>query len=547
MKKETVIICISLLLSCQQSPIKDTTILCSTSEAEEITTNSAVLNGAVMTSDAKSDKVDVWFLISKDAASLSSTGNRVTAGTVSSKGGSFSSIATNLEQETTYYYRAFASIDGKVASGDVIAFTTMARPIEVIITGDAIDVSFFSASLCGYANLKEAGQFDSFGIIYSTNTNPSTENGTIKNAKEIDRDNQYCISVDGLESGKDYYYKAFLKVGSILRVGEVKCFSTPLLQVSITTLPATIIDHHTAVLNAALETNIDQYNVDYKLGFYYIGESDDKDKFVEASKNSNENTISATINNLKPDNTYYYMAGLTLFDKFYTGDFLSIKTPEDPDKYKSPITIDGNFSDWNKLDASKIATAYSNPDAYYTALNTVKVYADEFYVFVYFEWDTNQTNPEPNEEYVPFHMYINRDGNAASGGFSDYFSDACSDLLLEGLIYPDGRTIGPFYPCLVSEWIGEVNGSGWQWGWDGLLYEYYSDDDICKGAGVEGKYELLISRAKMDALHIPIADNFSIGFEIEKAWNAVGLLPNDAKTSNNPYGISPSLKVIAAK
>ena len=105
-------------------------------------------------------------------------------------------------------------------------------------------------------------------------------------------------------------------------------------------------------------------------------------------------------------------------------------------EYVQPITIDGQFDDWAKLDASKVAVAKCTEGATDTALKIVKVYADALFVFVYFEWDTEQTEWVPGEDHVPFHMYINGDGDAKTGGYTDQFSDGCSDLLLHTSWHP---------------------------------------------------------------------------------------------------------------
>ena len=97
--------------------------------------------------------------------------------------------------------------------------------------------------------------------------------------------------------------------------------------------------------------------------------------------------------------------------------------PEDPE-YVMPITIDGDFSDWAKLDASKMVVAQSAEGATKEALKVVKVYADEFFVFVYFEWDKDQISYEPDVEHVPFHVYINGDNDFTTGGYADQWADA---------------------------------------------------------------------------------------------------------------------------
>ncbi len=215
------------------------------------------------------------------------------------------------------------------------------------------------------------------------------------------------------------------------------------------------------------------------------------------------------------------------------------KEPEEQ-KYVQPITIDGSFSDWAALDASKVATATCNENANHTALKVVKVYADEYFVFVYFEWDKEQITWELDVEHVPFHIYINGDGDAKTGGFSDQWSDACMDTCFEGSV-TDGTNIASYDPGVYG-WIGDVNGGGWKWTEEPILA---AGSGICQGAGVEGKYELQIIRD-----YYPVgklADNFSIGFDIQQDWNSVGVLPNDAVTDDNPGGTAPSLQVKTVK
>ena len=207
------------------------------------------------------------------------------------------------------------------------------------------------------------------------------------------------------------------------------------------------------------------------------------------------------------------------------------------DEYVAPVKIDGDFSDWAKLPAANIAEAKCDPEATKTALKLVKVYADAVYVFVYFEWDKDQITHEPDVEHVPFHCYINTDGDASTGGYGDQFSDACSELLFEGSIYPDGAKVGSYEPG-VFEWTGDVNGTGWSWN---DLGEF---NGLCAGAGIEGKYEFQIARELMPK---KLADNFSIGFDIQQNWDSVGILPNGHVTDENPGGLAPSLQVKTVK
>ena len=218
--------------------------------------------------------------------------------------------------------------------------------------------------------------------------------------------------------------------------------------------------------------------------------------------------------------------------------------PDVPPTPVASITIDGKFDDWAALPAGTFSQTFGDEEATHPALTHCKVFATADYIYVYFEWDPEYTDPQPGVDHVPFHCYINTDGDATTGGFADQFADACSDLLLEGFIYgggEEGGELGSYDPTAYA-WEGEPNGSGWGWGEDIL-----PEGGACIGAGVEGKYEFQIERAVLAGIGFPVADVFSIGFDIQKAWDSVGILPTAAPSEDNPSGVVNSLKVTTQK
>ena len=204
----------------------------------------------------------------------------------------------------------------------------------------------------------------------------------------------------------------------------------------------------------------------------------------------------------------------------------------------APITIDGDFSDWDALDPALVATASCDPDARRTALTLAKVFATSEYVYVYFEWNKDEIQHN-NDEWVPLDCYINTDGDETTGG-GVLFSDLCSDVLLEGYIYPGG-VLGS-YDAGAWIWNGEPNAEGWEWRDSQFADLDGGNNGITNGAGVEGKYELRIDRSKFEEIGYPIADTFSIGFNIYQSWDSAGLLPNAAVTDANPLGWAPTLQ-----
>lgn len=119
---------------------------------------------------------------------------------------------------------------------------------------------------------------------------------------------------------------------------------------------------------------------------------------------------------------------------------------EQEPEYVVPITIDGDFADWAKLDASKVASAKCDPNALYTAVKEIRCYSDELYVFYYIEFDETQlkdlmaaTNDpaDPEHNALPIRLDINTDGEFESG-YNKYFIEMY-DFIIEGGIAQSGQ------------------------------------------------------------------------------------------------------------
>ena len=234
-------------------------------------------------------------------------------------------------------------------------------------------------------------------------------------------------------------------------------------------------------------------------------------------------------------------------DKAYTAAEktinVTVNAVEVPPAELKSITIDGQFEDWAALDKGTFSQTYGDEESLHPALTHVKVYAVTDFIYVYFEWDPDMVAPEFGVDPVHFHCYINSDGDASTGGFGE-FSDLCTDILLEGSLY-DGEDASSFgiasYNPGAFAWNGEPNTDDWAWSDLGI------EEEVCEGAGIEGKYEFLIKRAPFAEVGFPIADVFSIGFDIQKNWDSVGVLPSAAPSEDNTSGVMPSLQVVTQK
>lgn len=91
---------------------------------------------------------------------------------------------------------------------------------ELIVTAEASEIGYASATLFGYANLTEGMTGVTFGVIVSEDENPTVDNGWICQAIELGENNKYHCEIGQLWIGTKYYYKAYLKEGDYYRTGS---------------------------------------------------------------------------------------------------------------------------------------------------------------------------------------------------------------------------------------------------------------------------------------------------------------------------------------
>ena len=199
---------------------------------------------------------------------------------------------------------------------------------------------------------------------------------------------------------------------------------------------------------------------------------------------------------------------------------------------------DNSVAEWDALPQAYVFEAACPENASHKALKSVKVYADAQYINVLVEADRSYFDAD---EWVPLHMYIDTDNSDATGGYSDEFTDANADIILETAVFYEGQAYN--YNPAVFKWWGEIGGSGWQWtdpeaehGADDYWGAIVGESMLPVGASqmVDGRIEIQIDR-----FFIPAEWNntgFGIGFDILHNWSAVGILPQGPAVSsaNNP-------------
>lgn len=201
---------------------------------------------------------------------------------------------------------------------------------------------------------------------------------------------------------------------------------------------------------------------------------------------------------------------------------------DDEDAFVSKINVaDGSLADWDALPAEYVFTTECAPNASMNGLKSVKVYADQQYLNVLVEW-----NPEVVTDlaWPSFHIYLNADNDASTGGYGDEFADPDAEVLLESVFFAEGEP-HPYNPA-VFKWWGEPGGEGWLWTdpsmdhgaedfWGALVGE--GQLPIGNSQVVGGKCEIQLLR---ELIPMPFANEFTIGFDIQQNWTSCGILPN---------------------
>ena len=218
-------------------------------------------------------------------------------------------------------------------------------------------------------------------------------------------------------------------------------------------------------------------------------------------------------------------------------------------EYVNPINItDGTAADWDKLDAKFVATTTHTEGASMDGLKSVKVYADEMYINFLVEVNDDVV---VDRAWTPFHVYLNADNDATTGGFGDQWLTADVDLMLETAIFADGAAQ---YNPAVFKWWGGNGESGWLWtdpngvadetnGWGALIPE--GSMPIGTSQSVEGgKIEIQLL---WELIPAKWADKFTVGFDIQQSWTSVGILPNAADAEDGSEVLAEKLLVTFKK
>ncbi|MEA4839907.1 MAG: PKD domain-containing protein [Bacteroidales bacterium] len=176
---------------------------------------------------------------------------------------------------------------------------------------------------------------------------------------------------------------------------------------------------------------------------------------------------------------------------------------------KSLIKIDGSFTDWTEVSSDILSTATLPDGASLTALKTLKVCADDNFIYVYMKIDTTDVNPVD--------LFFDTDNTATTGANSWLFADAGADILMEGMLHSN---------LDVDVFKHDDTAGADAWTWNTAIAAGSGIINMSECKTVSGKIVEFEASIVREMIPTTLADNIKMGVFISyNSWAEAGALP----------------------
>ena len=174
---------------------------------------------------------------------------------------------------------------------------TKNNPNELTVTGDALDITDYTATLTGFANLPLDMGNAEVGIVYDKGKSFDAAIKVV--ASGLDGNNMFTVTATGLVPSTTYYFKSYAKNGLAIKYGAVKSFRTlpqrvTSITINKTSLTLLIGDETTLSVTSVLPENANDKSYTWSSSDNAIASVDKNGKVNAKSKGTA--TIKATAN-----------------------------------------------------------------------------------------------------------------------------------------------------------------------------------------------------------------------------------------------------------
>lgn len=334
-----IVIIIMIYNSCTKKELPVLT----TSEVFEITYNSAISGG-----DITNDGGDV--IISRGLC-WNTYGYPKESGKKTSESGgkgSFTGKLTELNPNTTYYVRAYATNSVGTAYGNELTFLTSELPLPVVTTSDVTDITSSGARSGGNITDNRGLPITSRGICWSTSSIPMLGYSFSSITNDGTSPGNFASSLSSLEGNTTYYVRAYATNELGTGYGEIKSFKTLSAIPTVATTSISNVTQHTCLSGGKIT-----YDGGYSIKDYGVcwSTSPNPNWYDKNSKNAliTNGTFTSTIFSLSLNTTYYIRAYARNEKGTGYGNEITLTTMANPILFNADMTygsvtdIEGNI------------------------------------------------------------------------------------------------------------------------------------------------------------------------------------------------------------
>lgn len=235
-----------------------------TTDDVDVGDDSATLYGTI-DDDGGDDITEYGFYYGEDEDDM----DKVRVGYDIDEGDDFEEDLDDLDEDTTYYFKAYAKNSEGTGYGDVESFTTGESDDDEDEDGDEPEVTtktpkFYGnyATLYGIVEDQGDSSIREYGFCWGTDSDCDEE---VEVGSDLDEDETFSVDIDDLSSGETYYVKAYARNASGTSYGDVVEFGRG----SLATVSAKVVDSGTGgvILTGTVTNNGGSTITEY--GFYW--------------------------------------------------------------------------------------------------------------------------------------------------------------------------------------------------------------------------------------------------------------------------------------